>query len=75
MKCGCCAVPKEVGQIGAGCYGPSTRGAKEGRYYCHKSEKGDYLTLREQLFAQETVKTLYEKVRAYQQGDPPPTHE
>ncbi len=37
--------------------------------------KGDYLTLREQLFAQETVKTLYEKVRSYQEGDPPPTHE
>ena len=28
---------------------------------------GNYLTIREQLFAGETVKTLFEKVQAYQE--------
>jgi hypothetical protein len=29
---------------------------------------GDYLAIREQLFAAETVETLFEKVQAYQEG-------
>jgi hypothetical protein len=29
--------------------------------------KGDYLKLKEQLFSQETVASLYEKVRTYQE--------
>ena len=28
--------------------------------------QGDYQAIREELFAQETVQTLYEKIRAYQ---------
>lgn len=28
--------------------------------------KGDYQAIREELFAEETVQTLYEKIRAYQ---------
>ena len=31
--------------------------------------RGDYLTLRDQLFAQETVETLFEKVQTYQAGN------
>ncbi len=30
--------------------------------------RGDYLAIREQLFAGETVTTLFEKVQAYQEG-------
>ena len=30
--------------------------------------KGDYLAIREQLFSQETVNSLVEKVQAYQQS-------
>ena len=29
---------------------------------------GDYLTIRDQLFAGETVKTLYDKIQAYQKS-------
>lgn len=31
--------------------------------------KGNYLEIREQLFAEETVQTLFEKIRAYQEGE------
>ena len=31
---------------------------------------GDYLTIRERLFAKETVETLFEKVQSYEAGDP-----
>ena len=31
--------------------------------------EGNYLYLRDQLFANETVASLYEKVQAYQDGD------
>ena len=30
---------------------------------------GDYLAIREQLFAEETVATLFDKVLAYQEGN------
>lgn len=30
---------------------------------------GSYREIREQLFAEETVQTLFEKVRAYQEGE------
>lgn len=30
---------------------------------------GNYLAIREQLFAEETVTTLFEKVQAYQRGE------
>ena len=30
---------------------------------------GDYMAIRDQLFAGESVQTLYEKVQAYQQGE------
>jgi len=32
--------------------------------------RGNYLTIREQIFAQETVETLFEKVQAYQNREP-----
>jgi hypothetical protein len=32
---------------------------------------GDYLALRDQLFGDETVRTLYEKVKDYQAGKTP----
>ena len=31
--------------------------------------KGDYLAIRERLFAEETVETLFEKVRVYQERE------
>lgn len=30
---------------------------------------GNYLAIREQLFAEESVQTLFEKVQAYQEGE------
>jgi len=35
---------------------------------CLASGWGDYLAIREELFAGETVATLYDKVLAYQRG-------
>ena len=32
-------------------------------------DKGDYLVIRERLFAEETVETLFEKVQRYQAGE------
>jgi hypothetical protein len=32
-------------------------------------DKGDYQAIREELFAGETVQTLYEKVRVYQEAE------
>ena len=36
-----------------------------------KQGAGDYFTIREQLFEGETVNTLYDKIRAYEQREGP----
>ena len=43
--------------------------AKVARFWAaSKLGGGDYLAMRERLFAEETVETLFEKVRRYQEG-------